>query len=355
MQKLIFDNQVETALESVISEMAPNRVIVLTDTNAQHFVLPVLQSTSPIIGSADTIIMDSGDINKTVETATKVWNKLMQLGASRQSVLINLGGGVVTDLGGFVAATYKRGIRFINMPTTLLGAVDAAVGGKTGVNLGALKNQVGVFSEADAVIISTTYFTTLTEQEMLSGYAEMIKHAMLSGPEALARVMKFNVGTPGNDPEGLLQLLRESVQVKADIVAQDPREDGLRKALNFGHTVGHAFESMALSRKSPIPHGYAVAAGMVAETVLSHMLQGFDSNTLHTLATYVRNHYTPYYITCKDYDQLIDYMRQDKKNADPEHINFTLLRAPGDPVINCTATPDEVKTALDIYRDLLGM
>ena len=183
----------------------------------------------------------------------------------------------------------------------------------------------------------------------------MIKHALLSGPQDLSLVLRYDLTAPDYDPDELLELLRKSVGVKADIVAKDPHEKGLRKALNLGHTIGHAFESLAIARKSPIPHGYAVAAGLVAETVLSSMMEGFDSQLLHTLAQYIHNLYPPFDFTCDDYPTLLRYMAQDKKNDKPDQINFTLLRAPGDPVINVTATPAQITAALDVYRDLMGL
>ena len=354
-QKLIFTNQVIETLDSEVAAIGAPRTFVLVDTNTAHFVLPVLQSQSEAVGAATIITIPSGDVNKGLESVQTVWRALTDAGASRRDVLVNVGGGVVTDLGGFAAATYKRGMRFINVPTTLLGAVDAAVGGKTGINFGGLKNQVGVFREADAVIISTFFFPTLTQEELLSGYAEMIKHAMLTGPEVFARVMQFSVVAQTYDPDALLALLEESVNVKKSIVEVDPTEKGLRKTLNFGHTAGHAIEAFAMKHKCPVPHGYAVAWGMVIESILSNLDEGFPSETLHQLAAYVREHYHAYGITCDEYDALIDIMRQDKKNASPDAINFTLLRALGDAVIDVTVSPDRIKGALDIYRDLMGL
>lgn len=352
---LLFTNQVETALDKMVSDLDPRGTFVLVDTNTAQFVLPRLQVLSHSVANAKIIRINAGDSAKNIESAARVWSSLIDGGATRKSLLINLGGGMVTDLGGFCAATYKRGMKCVNVPTTLLGAVDAAVGGKTAVNLQNLKNIVGVFREPDGVIISTTFFNTLTRQELLSGYAEVIKHAMLSGPEDFAEVMKYDLTSPGYDPDGLLELLEKSVSVKTDIVAKDPCEKNLRKALNLGHTVGHAFESLGLERKSPIPHGYAVACGLVAETVMSAMMEGFDHALLHTLAQYVRERYPAFAITCDDYPRLLKYMAQDKKNDSPDAINFTLLKAPGDIVLDVTATPDQITAALDIYRDLMGL
>ena len=219
----------------------------------------------------------------------------------------------MTDLGGFAAATFKRGIRFINIPTTLLSAVDAAVGGKTGVNFNGLKNEIGVFKEAETVIISTVFFSTLPERELKSGYAEMLKHGLLDGEAVYNKLLDYDFDNVAGN--GLLRLVEESVNVKRRIVEQDPFEQGLRRALNLGHTAGHAFESLALKRNSPVPHGYAVAWGMVVEAVLSHTEKGFPSAELYRLADYVCRHYGAFHITCDDYPELIEFMRHDKKRA----------------------------------------
>ena len=354
-ENIIFTNQVENALTDVVKNIAPRGIFVLADTNTAQFVLPRLQNLCEPLYDATVIRTNAGDASKNIEAATQIWQALVNGGATRKSLLINVGGGMVTDLGGFAAATFKRGMHCVNIPTTLLGAVDAAVGGKTAINLLNCKNLVGVFSEPDAVIISTVFFATLTQQELLSGYAEVIKHAMLSGTEDFSEVMGYDLTSPGYDPDGLLQLLQKSISVKTGIVARDPREKGLRKALNLGHTVGHAFESLALERKSPVPHGYAVANGLVAETVLSSMLEDFDSSLLHTLDAYIRERYPAFAFTCDDYPRLLAFMAQDKKNDSPDAINFTLLHAPGQPVIDVTVAPDKITAALDVYRDLMGL
>ncbi|MGM9826611.1 MAG: 3-dehydroquinate synthase [Muribaculaceae bacterium] len=354
-QEIIFTQQVSGEIDRQVQAMSPSRVFVLADSNTSHFVLPALQSESAAVRNAQVITIPSGDINKDLTSLQSVWESLTDAHASRYDVLINVGGGVVTDLGGFAAATYKRGIRFINVPTTLLGAVDAAVGGKTGINFGGFKNQVGAFSNACAVIISTTYFGTLTRDELLSGYAEMIKHAMLTGAEAFGETMTYDISETPGDSDELLSLLEKSVKVKRDIVAADPTEHGIRKALNLGHTVGHALESLAMRRQSPIPHGFAVAYGLVVESILSHIQLGFPSPTLHTLADYVNRHYSSMHFTCEDYPELLQLMSQDKKNRDADHINFTLLRDLGEPQTDCTASGKDIRDALDIYRDMAGI
>jgi len=349
MQQLIFTNDVAQALSTVTAGKHYNRTFVLVDENTARLVLPQVQSA---LADAHVITIPAGDTHKNLETLTHVWSELDNNGATRHSLLINLGGGVVTDLGGMAAATFKRGIDFVNCPTTLLSAVDAAVGGKTGINFNGLKNELGVFQEASAVIISTCFFATLPATELKSGYAEMIKHGMLESKSEFDRLLDFDIAHASLDT--LLSLLETSVKVKQRIVEQDPHEKGLRRALNLGHTVGHAFESHALHQDKPIPHGYAVAWGLVAETVLSHLKMKMASSDLQALATYVRNNYGAFYITCDDYPTLLDYMHHDKKSVSGE-INCSLLRACGEVETGVTISDDDMKAALDIYRDLMGI
>ncbi len=351
MQQLIFTNDVAPALDQLIEQIAPSGVYIIADVNTEALVVPRLRQQSLHLAAAPSIVVKAGDINKDINSLTAIWRQLGTLGATRHSLAVNVGGGVVTDMGAFAAATFKRGIRFINLPTTLLGAVDASVGGKTGINFNSLKNEVGAFAPADAVVISTIYFDTLPDQELLSGYAEMLKHGLLSGDETYRELLAYRI--TDRDNSRLLQLLEQSVRVKANIVAVDPTERSLRKALNLGHTAGHALESLALSRQSPIPHGYAVACGLVVELVLSHMLLGFPSADLHQFATYVLDNYGVPYINCRDYPELLRLMHHDKKNLNPRDVNFTLLRSVGDPVIDTTATDQQITTALDLTRDLL--
>ncbi len=344
MQQLIFTNEVRPALNRLIEAAAPDRVALACDSNTR----PIAASLAP--AGADLIEIPAGDINKNLTSLSSVWEHLSRGGFTRRSLLVNVGGGMVTDLGGFAAATFKRGIRFINVPTTLLGAVDAAVGGKTGINFLDLKNEIGAFCEADAVIISTRFFATLPAAELRSGFAEMLKHGLISSAETYRRLMNFDILDA--DLPSLLPLLEESVEVKRHIVEIDPREKGIRRALNLGHTAGHAFESLALERNQPIPHGFAVAHGLLVDMILSHMRLGFPSAELYPYADLLRRAYPlPASITCKDYDALLALMAHDKKNASPDRINFTLLRSPGDPVIDQIVTPDEIRTALDLYRD----
>lgn len=357
-QQVVFTNDICQALADFTSGIGHDKLFILFDETTRQLCLPVLQ---PFIdgyeaghaGRKVTLIgIPATDESKTVESLTLVWSGLSANGATRHSLLINVGGGMVTDLGGFAAATFKRGIHFINVATTLLGAVDAAVGGKTGINLGNLKNEVGAFAPADAVLISTRFFETLDQKNLLSGYAEMLKHGLLSEREALAKLLDYDIQHWENAT--LLPLLEYSVNVKREVVRQDPFEKGLRKALNLGHTFGHAFETFAMKSHRPVLHGYAVAWGLVCELIMSQQQCGFPSEVLYEIARYVRDNYGPMQFTCDDYDTLIELMRHDKKN-EGDAINFTLMESIGHPSLNHSADKEEIGVVLDIYRDLMGI
>lgn len=349
-QKIIFTPNPGEALANVARSIAPDALFVLCDTHTRALALPVIAEALP--PSTQYIDIEAGDTHKTLEALAHVWDELSRHGASRKSLLVNLGGGMVTDLGGFAAACFKRGIRFVNIPTTLLGAVDAAVGGKTGINFNGLKNEIGAFRPADAVVVSTRFFHTLPHEELLSGYAEMLKHALIENPDTYHALLDYDLSNP--DWDRLLLLLEESVQVKQRIVAQDPCETGIRKALNLGHTVGHAFESLSHRRGKPIAHGYAVVWGLVCELLLSHHYLHFPSDIITGLADYIYRHYGAFAITCKDYETLYELMTHDKKN-EGGHINFTLLQAIGHPVIDQHADKEQIFVAFDLYRDLFKL
>ena len=351
-QKVIISQNLEESLKTAVAECEHDRLFILVDVNTSQHCLPLISGMAVMQG-AQVITIGATDENKTLETLTHVWTALQQGGATRHSLMVNLGGGMVTDLGGFAAATFKRGLNCINIPTTLLAMVDASVGGKTGINFGGLKNEIGVFSNASSVILDTTFLKTLDEENMLSGYAEMLKHGLISDEKHWAELINGQ-DRLSDHLDGLSALLAKSVSVKQRIVTEDPTEQGLRKALNLGHTVGHAFESLAMKRGKPVPHGYAVAWGVVAEAVLSHLLLKFPSEDVHLLGNFVRDNYRDFPFTCDDYDELLELMRHDKKSRDGE-ISCTLLSAIGDYRISQTVTPDDVTAALDILRDHLGV
>ena len=302
---------------------------------------------------AHVISIAPTDTNKNLDSLSHVWRELEAGGATRHSLLLNLGGGMVTDLGGFAASTFKRGIEFINLPTTLLAMVDASVGGKTGINFNGLKNEIGVFNEARYVIMDTEFLRTLDTNNLLSGYAEMLKHGLISNETIWAELLNFDLQAP--DYKRLQTMLGQSVKVKQNVVKADPLEKGLRKALNLGHTFGHAFESFSLQHAAeqqtePLLHGYAVAFGLICELYLSAKKAGFPTEKLYQTVRFVRENYGTLPITCDHYDTLINLMQHDKKNVKGK-INFTLLANIGDVRINQTATTEEIKEALDFFRE----
>jgi len=343
-QKIILSDNITEALETAIAAVEHDKLFMLTDDTTLRLCAPVVQS---IADRAGMIAIPAGDTNKGLESMAHVWGELQHMDATRHSLMVNLGGGMVTDLGGFAASTFKRGIKFINIPTTLLSMVDASVGGKTGVNFGGLKNEIGVFNNADCVILDTVFLKTMDSENLRSGYAEMLKHGLINDKRMWAELMNYDISSP--DLTELQRMVAESVQVKERIVIEDPLEHGIRKALNLGHTMGHAFESFAMKR-TPILHGYAVAYGIICELYLSAKKTGFPTDKLHQTVSYIREHYGTLPITCNDYDELLALMKHDKKNV-AGTINFTLLGDIGDIRINQTATREEIMEALDFFRE----
>lgn len=326
-------------------------IFILTDNNTHRLCLNHLNGLNLL--PENIIKIKAGDDNKDIEALTSVWQHLSNHGATRKSLLINLGGGMVTDLGGFAASTFKRGLEYINIPTTLLGAIDAAVGGKTGINFNGLKNEVGVINPSQSVLIDVQFFRTLDHENFLSGYAEMIKHGLISNEKVWNNILNFNLDSI--DYTLLPELLKESIEVKQEIVKIDPTEKGIRKALNFGHTIGHAFESYALECGQPKLHGYAVAWGMISELYLSYKKCGFDKDILRQAVTLIKENYGALEITCKEYDLLYELMTHDKKNEGDGRILFTLLGGIGDVRINTDVTKKEIFESLDYYRDSVGL
>ena len=348
--EIILSENICAETDRVVAAIGPDRVYVLTDETTGRLCRPLLAAASSLAG-ATWLSIAPGDEHKTLASLADVWRALSAGGASRRSLLVCLGGGMVTDLGGFAAATFKRGIACVNIPTTLLAMVDAAVGGKTGINLDGLKNEVGAFSSPRAVVIDTEFLRTLDDRNLRSGYAEMLKHGLISSREMLVSLLRFDIAAP--DYARLQAMVAESIAVKEDVVRRDPCEHGLRKALNLGHTAGHAFESLALARQQPVLHGYAVAWGLVCELYLSHLKAGFPLDELRRTVGYIAARYGRFAFGCDDYDDLLSLMRHDKKNVGGV-INFTLLEQPGQVRLDCTATREEICESFDFFRESLG-
>ncbi len=349
-QEVIICHDLNENLARAIGKCPHDKLFVLTDEHTRELCLPLIAGFD-CLKEAHCICIGAEDVNKNIETLAYVWKELGDQGASRHSLMINLGGGMVTDLGGFAASTFKRGIQYINIPTTLLAMVDASVGGKTGINFNGLKNEIGVFSPAESVLIDCTFLKTLDRANLLSGYAEMLKHGLISTTEHWAELLKFDFAQP--DYQHLQALVAHSVQVKEDIVEQDPYEKGIRKALNLGHTIGHAFESLALEQKEPVLHGHAVAWGILCELYFSHLRTGFPKDKLRQTVNFIHDHYGVLAFNCKHYDRLYEFMTHDKKN-EAGIINFTLLGEIGDIRINQSADKKEIFDMLDFYRESMG-
>lgn len=345
-QQIIHSTNLADSLGTAIAQCACDRLFVLLDETTARLCWPLVGHLDCMRG-AQTIVIGATDSHKNIESLGHVWTELGRLGGTRHSLLVNIGGGMVTDLGGFAASTFKRGISYINIPTTLLSMVDASVGGKTGINWNGLKNEVGVFNNARCVILDTAFLKTMDSANLCSGYAEMLKHGLISDSRMLGELLGFDILSP--DLGQLGRMVADSVAVKERIVLEDPTEQDIRKALNLGHTVGHAIESLAL-RRSPILHGYAVAYGLVCELYLSAKKTGFPTDTLRQAVNYIHTHYGRYDFTCDDYPALLELMTHDKKNT-AGIINFTLLGGVGDIRINQTASREDILEALDFYRE----
>ncbi|MEA4949557.1 MAG: 3-dehydroquinate synthase [Petrimonas sp.] len=352
MQRIIKSRDLIADIEKILSEIKYDKLFVLTDEHTAKLCLPMLV-TIAAIKDAGRVVIPANDTNKTLENLSHIWKRLTGNGATRHSLLINLGGGMITDIGGFAAATFKRGIKYINIPTTLLGAVDAAVGGKTGINFEGFKNEIGAFYPAEYVFISSHFFSTLDREDILSGFSEMLKHALINTEAEWEKLLAFDAGNI--DYGWLTEAISRSVSIKEQIVEKDPFEHNIRKALNLGHTIGHAFESFALETGKPVLHGYAVAWGLISELYLSHRICGFPKDKLQETVRFIHRNYGALAISCDDYEHLYEIMKHDKKNASASFINFTLLSDIGNIQINQTADKELIFQSLDFYRDSVGL
>ncbi|MGQ1890310.1 3-dehydroquinate synthase [Thermophagus sp. OGC60D27] len=335
-----------TDLDLLIQKISPDKVFTLTDQHTRHHCFDFIKKVDRV-SEEQIITIKAGDDFKNTEALSSVWQFLSERGATRHSLLINLGGGMPCDLGGFAAATYKRGISFINMPTTLLSMVDASVGGKTGINFNGFKNEIGAFRQAEMVLMYAPFLNTLDRDNLLSGYAEMIKHALIDKLETLEKLL--GLGLSDITSEKLSPLIAESVLVKDHYVESDPLERGMRKALNLGHTIGHAFESLSMKKKKPVLHGFAVAWGMVAELRIAGKKLGFPSNVCKKVSDYITNMYGDHQFVTSDFEDLYALMRHDKKNKG-ERINFTLLEEVGKPVIDVDCSKEEIEEAIGFQK-----
>jgi 3-dehydroquinate synthase len=341
-------NNLEKELGTIVAGYPAGKVYIVVDENTQRFCLPLLQKFE-FISNLPVLIIPSGEENKSLDSVVKVWNFLEENGADRKSLLINLGGGMLSDLCGFAASCFKRGLHFVNIPTTLLSQVDASVGGKTGINFNGLKNEIGVFNQPQTVIIASRFLKSLDKENLLSGYAEMLKHGLIHSKTHWDELMTFDLDNI--DFEILNEMIGRSVAVKEYFVVKDPTEKNIRKALNLGHTVGHAFESLALHQNRPILHGYAVAYGIIAELYLSSKKVGFPMRETQRISKWIIEKYGEFSISMTDFDELYLKMTKDKKN-EANRINFTLIPEIGRVEINIDCEKQLIMEGLEFYQGL---
>jgi len=340
--EIYFGSDVLEKLAEILINKEYSKIFVLVDNHTKIHCWPIL---SPYIVNYELLEIESGESNKNLQNAELIWTKLQQHQADKNAVLINLGGGVLSDLGGFIAATYKRGIDFINIPTTLLGMVDASIGGKLGIDLHSFKNAVGLIKNPKYIFIDPTFLKTLPAIEMRNGLAEVCKHALIDDKSLFEQLQQTH------ESEVLDSLLFQSLKIKVKIVKKDPFEKDLRKTLNFGHTIGHAIETHSL-KNDPIPlkHGEAIAIGMICEAYMSVIIQGLSTDELKKISTYFISRF-PKYKGKLPPSSLIEYMKNDKKNEEG-FINFTLLKKIGKAKINCHCHDELIIKALDYYQHL---
>jgi 3-dehydroquinate synthase len=311
-----------------IDEVEPDKLILLCDTNTYRDCYNLFCEAIGVLYQFDVIVIPAGEKNKNIETATIIWKELSRFGASRNSLLINLGGGMVCDIGAFCASTFHRGIPYIHVPTSLLAMVDAAIGGKNGIDLGDLKNMIGTINFPVSVMIETEFLKTLPELELRSGYAEMLKQIIIADQNAWKNIC-IQSSDIWNDILWLKTNINLSIDIKMDIVSTDPFEKNIRKRLNFGHTVGHGIESYYLSKGFPIPHGHAVAAGMQIESYLSENLRILDQYDRMDIEHVICRYFDKLDFQVEDIEQIIQFMKSDKKNKEKK-FSFSLIYAIGD-------------------------
>lgn len=342
-----FDIQGYETLTSLLIPSKYSKIFILVDENTSQFCLPHFLNNLATEIEIEIIELEVGEIHKNITTCTEVWSALSELGGDRKSLLINLGGGVITDLGGFVACTFKRGIDFINIPTTLLSMVDASIGGKNGVDLGNLKNQIGIIREPKAVIVDTNFLTTLPQKEMRSGLAEMLKHGLIFDKGYWDKFKELK----DLNTEDLNELIHQSIQIKNKIVCEDLSENGIRKALNFGHTLGHGIESYFLENenKPSLLHGEAIAVGMILESYISKEKELLSNEEYHEIKYIINDIFQRVEFSKFDIDKIIDLLIYDKKNEFGK-VQFALLDGIGKIKINQEVDNTLIYNAFEDYK-----
>lgn len=346
--EIVFDDSLQS-LDDFISRKGYSSVIILADQHTEEFCLPLLQQHSRLAKQAKVISVPAGEQYKTLDTCEEIWAQMLSFTADRKSVLINLGGGVIGDMGGFAAACYKRGIDFIQIPTTVLSQVDSSIGGKLGVDFKYGKNLIGVFKNPSLVLISNLWLKTLPERQIINGYAEIFKHALIKDASQWNQLKAYKQ-LPLHD---LSSILQPSLEVKRGVVEADPFEKGLRKILNFGHTIGHAVEAYSLENDTmPLLHGEAVAVGIIMESFISHQVCGLETDDMAEIASVLMQHFPAYKLHRDIVADLWPLMALDKKN-DGKRVLAVGLKAIGDPVWDVEITPDLLRAAVNYYTSIL--
>jgi 3-dehydroquinate synthase len=344
---VIFNNEGYYELNKIISENNYSTLFIIVDSITNDVCLPKLLPLIETESRIEIIEFEAGEINKNIETCIQIWNVLTELGADRKSLIINLGGGVVSDLGGFVASTFKRGIDFITIPTTLLAMVDAAIGGKTGIDLGNLKNQIGVINNPQLVVIDSDYLETLPQIEMRSGLAEILKHGLIFNKLYWKQFLDLSK-LDFNDFDTIIY---DSIKIKNEIVTNDPKEKGIRKALNFGHTLGHAIESYFLEHnsKNNLLHGEAIAIGMILESYISMTKNLISKAEYLEVKTTIKSIFEEVNFDKNDIISIVDLLIHDKKNENGK-IKFVLLNGIGDFIIDQEVENEIIITSFEDYK-----
>ena len=325
-------------------------IFILVDENTLQHCLPKLIATHPSLKDAEVIEIESGEQHKNIEVTANIWRVLAELNATRSSLIINLGGGVITDMGGFIASTFKRGIDFINIPTTLLSQVDASIGGKTGVDLDGLKNLIGVINNPEAVYVDPDFLRTLPKNEIISGFGEIIKHGLIQDKTYWEVIKNIEYKSVAD----YAQLIYRSIDIKNDIVIDDPTEKNVRKLLNFGHSVGHAIETYSLeSEFTSLLHGEAIAIGMICESYISYKKRLLKKDELDEIVDFILPIYPKFIMNEITYNRILEIMKNDKKNRGKE-FNFTLLKGIGNGVHDKTATANEIIDSLNFYQKTIN-
>jgi len=339
-----FQEKAYQELSKLVDATNYSTIFILVDENTFEYCYPKFIQNLATNTRVEVIEIESGEINKNLETCIGVWNAITELGGDRKSLLITLGGGVITDLGGFVASCFKRGIDFVNIPTTLLSMVDASVGGKTGVDLGVLKNQIGLFANPKMVIIDTDYLATLTDREIKSGTAEIIKYGVTYDLHLFNEIKD-------NKNLNISDLIFRSIEIKNEVVLQDPKEKNIRKILNYGHTLGHAIESFHLDSedKENLTHGEAIAIGMVCESYISSKLLGFPSEKVNEIKKVVLSIYNKTTLLKEGFSAIMELLKHDKKNVNGQ-VNFVLLNDYENYKLDCTVTEELIVESMEFYN-----